>query len=517
MSRTIRDSNYRDTPFSDGDDNDNSSITQVSPYSPLLGPQELSHQSTLESWFLAKRPRSISALVCFAIFLWVFSGTIAIVPGTKLAEEIFCRRYYGRDTPIDENMCKVEEIQSKIAYIFGFSITVNGLVGMLVAFPFGVLADRARKPIYFLGSLGQVLGVAWMLFIFYFSDRMPVELVLLSPIFEVFGGGLTVATAILYAIISDVQTSENKTISYFFFSLSAQSAFFVGPPIGSKLTEIWSPWVPLSASLVISILAGSIVLLVPETADIVESRTNDEDSRKRGWYRFIVIQIKHQVKAIRNSQQLLRKRSVLLILLAFMLITPIALGTGTTFLQYYSTRFHKTLEEAGYMLAIKGGLTVLVMGIFLPGLSRFSSSPNSPIRLSAFRKDLLLAQVSAAFLCLGFLALAGPNTGFIIRGLVILTFGSGLGPLCRSILTNFVQHGQTSQLFTLVSIVETIGSLAGGPVLAWTFSTGLKLQDFWIGLPYIFLSALSFLVFTVLLMIRNENYVDDESRETSLL
>lgn len=205
----MRDINYHS--ISPGqDDDDNSSIPEVSPDSPLLGPREFSHQTTRTSWFLAKQLHSISALVCLAIFLWAFSGTLAIVPGTRLAEEIFCRRYYEHNAVIDERMCKVEEIQSQVAYIFGFFITLNGLVGMLVAFPFGVLADRARKPIYFLGSVGQFLGVVWMLLVFYFSDSIPAELVLLSPVLKILGGGLTVATAILYAIISDVQTPENK-------------------------------------------------------------------------------------------------------------------------------------------------------------------------------------------------------------------------------------------------------------------------------------------------------------------
>lgn len=228
---------------------------------------------------------------------------------------------------------------------------------------------------------------------------------------------------------------------------------------------------------------------------------------------------------------MLKSRSVALILLTFMLLTPIGLGIATTFLQYYSTRFHRKLEDAGYMMAIKGGFTILVMAVILPGLSRLLSSPTSPIRLSPFRKDLILAQASAVFLFVGFLALAGPDVGFVISGLIILTFGSGIGPLCRSLLTDFAQVGQTSQLFALISIIETVGTLAGGPALAWTFSTGMKLGGFWAGLPFIFLSVLSFVALVLLSFIRHDDNangyselaaeespgVDGESQQTSLL
>ena len=39
-------------------------------------------------------------------------------------------------------------------------------------------------------------------------DIFPVRLILLSPFFSIFGGGLTVLTAVIHSIIADVATEK---------------------------------------------------------------------------------------------------------------------------------------------------------------------------------------------------------------------------------------------------------------------------------------------------------------------
>ncbi|KAI0893041.1 MFS general substrate transporter [Annulohypoxylon nitens] len=511
------------------DDDSTLLVSEGLPDSPLSTDQR-SRQTPRSSWLTAEKPLAISALACLSIFLWIFSGMLSMVPGTRLAEDIFCRRYYGHDADIDEAMCKVEEVQSQIAYVLGFSVTLTSLCSILVAYPFGVLAERARKPVYLLAATGQCLNVAWSLAVFYFSDVMPIELILLAPVFQLVGGGRSVLITILYTITSDVNTPENKAASYLFLSLSAQVAGFIGPPIGSKLMSIWSPWVPLCLVLVANMLAGALILFIPETAVRRDDPSSNKTTRKGGWYDVMLNHLRSHFRGINSSLRAFKKGSVALLLVVFMLITPSGLGTGPTFLLYFSTRFHRSMVDAGYMLAIKGAFVILVMALILPTLSKILTSPTSPVRLSSFRKDLYLARGSALFNCLGFIALAGPNVGFVVCGLITLTFGSGIGPLCRSLLTSFARPGQTSQTFTLVSMIETIGSLVGGPILAWTFSTGMRLQGFWAGLPYIFLSVLSLMSLGVLFFIIPEKYDgysrvateetfrnDEELQDTSLL
>lgn len=280
--------------------------------------------------------------------------------------------------------------------------------------------------------------------------------------------------------------------------------------------EIWSPWVPISLSLVVTALAGAVILLIPETATISKKPPRGDDGasgvESQEWRNAITSRINH-VFYNSDLRSVLSKRPMVLILLVFMLIAPLPSGMGSLFLQYYSKRFGKSIEDAGYMLAIRGGLTIVVVVVLLPVLSRYLGS-SSCIRLSAFRRDLALAQASAACAGLGYFLLGGPNIAFLISGIVVLTLSVGIGPLCYSLISNLIEPDQMSQIFTIMSIVSGIGSLPSGPFLAFAFSSGMRLGGLWFGLPFFFLGCLGFVSLAALCLIRTESSIVDSRNLT---
>ncbi|KAI1305019.1 hypothetical protein F5Y03DRAFT_356265 [Xylaria venustula] len=242
-----------------------------------------------EDRHIATTPRAISAVICIAVFLWLLSSMITVLPSTRLMQDIFCRRHYGRvDTdPIDEQLCQADKIRSSMIWISGLSMSLNTVFGLVVMVPYSVFADRARKPVYLLAAIGHFANVAWSLLVLRFWRVLPVELTLLGPVLDLIGGGPSMALVVLYAIISDVNTPENRATAYFLSSLASNLAVFVGPPLASKMIEIWSPWVPMSLSLVATILAGGIILWVPETAHRSnrphQGDINRPESKDLGW------------------------------------------------------------------------------------------------------------------------------------------------------------------------------------------------------------------------------------------
>lgn len=75
--------------------------------------------------------RSTIVLLATAVkFCVVTSGMLLLMPMYRLIEDAFCHVHYEDDSPdlIDEMKCKVDEVQSPLAYIVGWF----GLVGAIM-------------------------------------------------------------------------------------------------------------------------------------------------------------------------------------------------------------------------------------------------------------------------------------------------------------------------------------------------------------------------------------------------
>lgn len=69
-----------------------------------------------------------------------------------------------------------------------------------------------RKPIILLATAGSILSLLWELSVLGFERVMPVQLILVGPIFNVVGGGSTVLVANLYSMVSDMVASTDRYI-----------------------------------------------------------------------------------------------------------------------------------------------------------------------------------------------------------------------------------------------------------------------------------------------------------------
>jgi hypothetical protein len=99
---------------------------------------------------------------------------LAEPPQTRIFEANLCLRYYREhdasvilgDGSIPEKLCKVDVVQQRLAGILGWQEMFNALPGILLAVPYGTLADRVgRKWIFTASLVGLQLNFAWVLFI----------------------------------------------------------------------------------------------------------------------------------------------------------------------------------------------------------------------------------------------------------------------------------------------------------------------------------------------------------------
>lgn len=120
------------------------------------------------------------ATICIALAFFVEIGDYMLrAPLMRILEGIICRSYYestmplGMDLslPIPEGKCKVPFVQAELAMLRGWDMTFSCIPGILVAVPFGWLADRhGRKPVLLLGLVGVILSLLWIMVVGKFGE-----------------------------------------------------------------------------------------------------------------------------------------------------------------------------------------------------------------------------------------------------------------------------------------------------------------------------------------------------------
>lgn len=141
--------------------------------SPLLSstpatPEPLEQSKISQRWLL---------LIIYLFFLVVTIDVgefLAVPPKTRVFEASLCFRYYQKYDPskinddgtVAEELCKINAVQEKLAAIMGWSDLFDAIPGILLAVPYGALADKyGRKWVFALSLAGLFLNSAWVLVI----------------------------------------------------------------------------------------------------------------------------------------------------------------------------------------------------------------------------------------------------------------------------------------------------------------------------------------------------------------
>jgi MFS family permease len=177
------------------------------------------------------------------------------------------------------------------------------------------------------------------------------------------------------------------------------------------------------------------------------------------------------------------------------------MGTiGQLLMQYLSKRYGLTFSNATLLMTIKSGVIVLLLFVILPHLSTLIMRK---FRLSAQRKDLYLVRVSLGFVAVGWMLVGlSPNIPTVAISLAIASLGMGFALLLRSFLTSLVEAHHIARVYSIISIVDTLGIMFGSPLLAGLFKRGLALGGAWVGLPFYFTGLVGFVFMLLLLCIQ---------------
>ncbi|KAH1909192.1 uncharacterized protein AFUA_5G12740 [Aspergillus fumigatus Af293] len=464
--------------------------------------------NTINCW----RILAISSIV----FFFVDFGFYLTVPAqTRIFEEIICRQYTAQGD------CKIAPVQSELAAVNGWKDTFDALPGILLSIPYGVLADRiGRKPCLLLGLLGVILGESWTRLVCFWPQILPLRLVWLAGVFRLLGGGDLVVSSLVSVIVADVFHDKDRATALFQLSAAVMIAELLAIPLGGALMAWSSPWLPFVLGL-LTLAAGIplVAFLLPETLpepsfERNQCRTVEEEDVEEGRSD---ASFAARLRVLFSAINFITQRNIFLALAMF-LASSLSRQSTSLLLQYSSTRYGWTIPRASLFLSVRGLVTLAVYLVLMPALSGVLTATTS---LSAMQKDRRMAQLSGILSAagLGMVALAAIPEWYV-AGLVISALGAGFIVFARSLATQLVTPAQRSTLYAAVAVVQSVGALAAGPLLADLFRAGLTLGREKMGLPFLFAGLLVGLAVAAVSAVRDNDNLrgegDDAERQALL-
>jgi hypothetical protein len=186
-------------PFEDGPELEESR--------PLLGFEPSGVRERLIAHWEIWRPIYLCAL--FALSMEV-PGALGTAPNLRMIELAVCRRFYDRhEADLPDELCAVDEVQTRIANVFAILGPLNTLPGLILAIPYGMLADsKGRKLVLALSLIGIILESIFTFIALQPGSFFPFWMIYASTIWLIIGGGVVVMTNIIMTIVADIAPPE---------------------------------------------------------------------------------------------------------------------------------------------------------------------------------------------------------------------------------------------------------------------------------------------------------------------
>ncbi|KAG4437358.1 hypothetical protein IFR05_007164 [Cadophora sp. M221] len=443
-----------------------------------------------------------------------------------------CREYYRTHDPdlvgtnglMDETICKIPQIQSRVAEILGVFRVLTYLPALFMAGPYGKIARViGKRPIMFMNVTSYTLAGAyftlicewapiskWFLklisgFQGYYHEVFDVRWIYLTPMFDILGGGDIILTSFSYTYISE--SIEHKRLSTFYYKLSAgQMAFsFLALCVSSVLLRkhVYAQCVLGGVTLAATI---PLCCLLPakqevsqqssETSSLLATTlpptplTMDLEDGALFWtiMRSLRTNARHSLSSFRDifySSSLSRTT-----MFTFFMLT-MGYGVRVVFIQWPSVTYGWILAEVHVVISYEMVISATIL-LTLPTISHKILKPR--LGGSVSEVDLFVAKFSAVahvlgILCVGF----APGKVSYILALMVWKLGHGLMDALRSYVTGLLETKEdVEQLYLGIGMMETLGGMIATAAWSGLFAKVL-------GKGYL-VSRLPFMISAVLLL-----------------
>ncbi|KAF2671368.1 MFS general substrate transporter [Microthyrium microscopicum] len=436
----------------------------------------------------------------FALIIDISFGMM-ITPMSRLLELGVCRNFYAIHDPsviqpggdVLEQLCKIAPVQSKLAEINGILGMLGALPGLLFSIPYGIMADTyGRKVISAVSIVGLSLGMIWFYLVLIFYEVFPIEAVYAFPVFFIIGGGGPIISALIQAMIADVTPVELRGRVYMLMAITPIAGFSIGPLVGAKVMDLYGPSWAFLWSIPPRFFSLILLYFIPETGDFGDSETGNASSIPNGQpdstKSFMGAKIQKLVDHARHDVWPIIRKTPVMLGMVSLVVNNFGTPIVGVLIQYFAAKFHWSYSSIAYVITYQSIVQIVMLLTFLPLADFLLRKRYATPELA----NLALSKISIFFLVAGCIALGlVQQASGAFFAIIIYVAGVGYAPSLRSFMTSLVPRDDTALLFALIGVFDSFGSLAGAPILAWAFSTGINIGGIATGLPF-FVAGLIF-------------------------
>jgi hypothetical protein len=459
-----------------------------------------------------RRRRISSAVIAILIVITFqhFAAKLMSLPLNRVIEARYCVDYYRIHDPnviggpggdnVPEELCKVDEVQRKLAWLQGSIETIHVLCDLLVTLPLASISDKhGRKLVLALNIVGMAL--LWSVIVVVGRMKvLPVEAMLFAPVLTLVGGGECVLVSTTAAAVADVVPEQGVRTTVFAYMSSVSYVTALTAPALAAYTMSVDVWLPFWIGLALLLGALPVVGCLPGRVRQGGSASRDERqdgddgessallgaSRRNASSQSVVGKAIIQIKSV--LEQLYARPSFQLLIGIFFLAS-LASSNSPLLIQYISKRYGWKFSRAGYLLSVKALVNVTLLTIIIPSLIHLASSrfgiSGKDINIAGARINIVISIVGA--LCIALAA----KIGVLVVSLVIYAFGSALPVFTMSMVRVSEKldggeevRGVHGRDYSIVILAKTFGTLIGVPLMTTIWAEGIALGNGFMGLPF---------------------------------
>ncbi|KAK4221669.1 major facilitator superfamily domain-containing protein [Podospora fimiseda] len=340
----------------------------------------------------------------FVVFIHYFIDQLLSVPIVRLVENAVCTRYYrdpNRDhqQPVPELECKIHPIQQQVIFLLGWMYPVDCLPEIATAFFWGYLADRlGRRAVMTFSCVGRLLTILAMLSIGLWSDKLPVNLILVAPLAKLIGGGSRIFAAMVQSIVSDLTSESDRTMVLYFMALLMAIANLTAP-----ILESWALARGLQLPFTLATVLFAVLLVAiwasPESRSSSPIQVTTSSIMIESEEEPLLQDSVHEpaLGAVGKLSWMIRSPRIVIFLVCTFLKRT-GFFSESFFTQFASEKYQLQYQQTVWLSSAQAFGAALALGLVLPVTTRYLQQRNS----SAWKIDMQLARVSFIILTFGY-------------------------------------------------------------------------------------------------------------------